>query len=262
MVYRYLIHIIRSQTMKVRELACKRCWRMKIKNRYLRKLITLSTIIIMQLLIFVLPVQAANRNDFLFNLKDTFNSPISDKFSLNASIAIIISLVLLGLFFFYNTSEKNVRRTSRKLGRVKKSKQMLTSPQITSGMQRRNWFRLTTRAEFKWLPVDQTAQVRINRYKSDALHDISGGGMCFSTNEKLKSGDQIRILLYTGATEPLFLNGRVIRVNADNANDKISVEFVGIRDGQRDKIVAWILARQRLAIHGEKPEKYKLGNDD
>lgn len=227
---------------------------------FVRNLITIF--LPLQALIFVLPARAANRNDVLFNLKDSFNSPVTDKFSVSSVIVMLASAVLLGAFFYYYTTEKNVRRTSRKLDQVKKHKQMLTSKQKTSVKQNRNWFRLTTRAEFKWIPIEQASQVRINRYKTDRLIDVSGGGMCFSTKEKLKSGDQIRILLSTGADEPLFLNGRVVRVSSDNAANKISVEFVGIRDGQRDKIVAWILARQRLAIHGEKPEKYKLGNDE
>lgn len=233
---------------------------MPIKSVFVRVLTTVF--LTLQTLIIVLPAQAANRNDFLFNLKDTFNSPVTDKFSLSSVIMIIALAVLLGSFFYCYSTEKNVQRISRKLEKVKKRQQMLTSKQILSGKQKRNWFRLTTRAEFKWIPAEKASQVRSNRYKSDRLIDISGGGICFSTTEKLKSGDQIKLLLSTGTGEPLFLNGLVIRVSADDDINKVSVEFVGIRDGQRDKIVAWILARQRLIIHGEKPEKNKLGSDE
>ena len=216
----------------------------------------------LQTLIFVLPAQAANRNDFLFNLKDTFNSPASQKFSVNGVVVTLACAVLLGLFFYYYSTEKNVQRTSRNLNREKIRQQITSSKQIGSSQHERNWFRLKTKAEFRWIPADQAARVRTNKYKSDHLIDISGGGMCFSTAEKLKSGDRIKILLSTGAGEPLFLDGEVGRVGEDNAIYKVSVEFVGIRDGHRDRIVTWILNRQRLAIQGEKPEKFKLGNDE
>ena len=233
---------------------------MKMKTICLRSLI--AVLWSLQTLIFVLPAQAANRNDFLFNLKKTFNSPISQKFSINGVVVTLVSVVLLGLFFYYYSTEQNVRRTSRKLSREKIRKQITSRKQIASSQQNRNWFRLKTRAEFSWIPADQVSRVRMNRYKSDRLIDISGGGMCFSTNEQLNSGNEIRLILSTGKGEPLLLNARVIRVSENNAIHNVSVEFIDIRDGQRDRIVAWIIARQRLAIHGEKPEKYKLGNDE
>lgn len=210
----------------------------------------------MQIMIFVSPVLAANRNDFLFNLKDTFNSPLASKFSLSSIVVTLALVVLLVLFFHYYSTEQNVRRTARDLKREKNHQP------IASNQPNRKWFRLKTRVEFKWLPIDQVPKVRINRYKTDRLIDISGGGMCFATKEKLNYGDQINIILSTGEGEPLVMNGQVNRIGEDNASYTVSVEFIDIRDGQRDRIVAWILNRQRLEIHGEKPEENKLGSND
>jgi len=224
-----------------------------MKKLYLRGLI--AVLWSLQTLLLVGPVQAANRNDFLFNLKDTFNSPASQKFSVNSFIVTLVFVLLLGLFFYYNSREQNVRRTSRKLNREKVRRQMNSNQQLASNQHDRKWFRIKTRAEFRWILADQAAKVKMNRYKIDHLIDISGGGMCFSTAEKLKLGDEIRIILSTGKGEPLLLNGKVTRVSENNADYNISVEFVGIRDGHRDRIVAWIIAGQRSAIHEQKPEK-------
>lgn len=231
---------------------------MKMKKCYLLKRIIMLTVI--QILVFVLPLQAANRNDFLFNLKDTFNNSVVDKFSVNTSIAIIICTALLGLFLFYNSREKNIRRSARKLRQIKEHRQMLVSKQAAG--QRRKWFRLATRAEFKWMPVDQLSQARHNRYTVDRLIDISGGGICFSTDKILKPGNQIKIIISTGQGDPINMNGQVIRVSRDNDSYKVAVEFIDIRAGQQDRIVTWILARQRKAIHEKKPAKNKLGNHD
>jgi len=231
---------------------------MKMKKYYLRKRIIILTAIL--IFVFVVPAQAANRNDFLFNLKDTFNNSIGDKFSVNTSITIIICAALLGLFLFYNSREKNIRRSARKLRQIKEHRQMLMSKQASS--QKRKWFRLATRAEFKWMPVDQDSQARHNRYTVDRLIDISGGGICFSTDKRLNPGNQIKITISTGQGDPIYLNGQVTRVSRDNGSYKVAVEFIDIRAGQQDRIITWILARQRKAIHEEKPEKNKLSNHD
>lgn len=211
----------------------------------------------------VLPAQAANRNDFLYNLRDTFNSPASERFGLNAILGSLVILGLLVLFFYAFSSQQNVRRASRKLKRAKR-RQLKKASQRTNGLpqQQRNWYRLATRAEFRWIPAEQALKVRTNRYKVDHLLDISGGGISFTTTENLKPEDRIRILLYPGSSEPMFLDGKVIRVVSGDGTHKVSVEFLGIRDGQRDKIIAWIMSRQRLTIHGEKPEKTRLGQDE
>lgn len=233
---------------------------MKMKSIALRRLA--AVLCILQTFFFVLPVRAANRNDFLFDLKDTFNSPVSHKVSTNEVIITMASIALIILFFIAFSSEQNKRRSTRKLSQYKKRMQKKASRQPGMGQQNRNWFRLATKTEFRWIPAAQASRVRINRYKLDHLVDISGGGMCFTTRESLQNGDHIKILLATGSGDPLYLDGRVVRVVFSDDMYRISVEFDGIRDGQRDRIVAWIMERQRMILHGEKPEKKRLGTDE
>lgn len=232
---------------------------MEIKPSALLKILAIVTSL--QTLVFVLPAQATNRNDVLFDLKDAFNQPISDKFSFSGLIITLVLVLLLLLFFRAYSNEKNGRRKSFGLNQNKRLAEKRINNQSASVPQQRNWFRLATRAEFKWIYAEQALRVRANRYKVDRLIDVSGGGICFSTAEYLKSGDRIKILLNTGKGEPIFLDGSVIRVAEGDGKRKVSVEFTGIRDGQRDKIIAWITDRQRLTLHGEKPEKTRLGQD-
>lgn len=233
---------------------------MKMKSIALRRLgLAICT---MQMFVFVLPARAANRNDFLFNLKDTFNSPASKNISSTEMIISMAFIVLIILFFIAFSTEQNKRRSTRKLNQYKRQMQKKASRQPAAGQQNRSWFRLATRTEFRWIPVEQASRVRINRYKVDHLVNISGGGMCFTSKESLETGDHIKILLSTGEGDPLYLDGRVVRVVFGDEMYRISVEFDSIRDGQRDRIVAWIMERQRMIIHGEKPEKKRLGSDD
>lgn len=216
----------------------------------------------LQTFFFVMPAQAATRNDFLFNLKDTFNSSPSSHISTTELITTMVFIVLIILFFFSFSSEQNKRRSTRKLIQYKKRMQRQASRQPGTGQQKRSWFRLATKTEFRWIPAEQASRVKTNRYKLDHLVDISGGGMCFTTKDLLQIGNHIKILLSTGQGDPLFLDGKVIRVVSGDDMYRVSVEFVGIRDGQRDRIVSWITESQRMIIHGEKPEKKRLGSDD
>jgi len=216
----------------------------------------------LQTFVFTMPARAANRNDFLFNLRDTFNSHPSRNISTSELIISLTFLALIVVFFIAFSSEQNKRRSTRKLSQYKKRMQKQAGRQPGAGQQNRSWFRLKTKAEFRWIPAEQASKVRINRYKLDHLVDVSGGGMCFTTRELLQNGDHIKILLSTGSGDPLYLDGKINRVALYEDMYQVSVEFVGIRDGQRDRIVAWVTESQRMIIHGDKPEKKRLGSDD
>lgn len=214
----------------------------------------------LQTFVFTVPVQAANRNDFLFNLKDTFNSPPARNISTSELIISMTFIMLIVLFFFAFSSEQNKRRSTRKLIQYKKRMQKQASRQSGAGQQKRSWFRLKTKAEFRWIPAEQASRVRINRYKLDHMVDVSGGGMCFTTRELLQTGDHIKILLSTGSGDPLYLDGKVNRFALNKDMYQVSVEFVGIRNWQRDRIVAWVTESQRQILHGDKPDKKRLGS--
>lgn len=221
---------------------------MKKSSILSKVIITLTSVL--QLIIFVIPVQAANRNDALSNMKKTFNSPVSE----NNSIAVIIFIIVVcaGViwFFYYNSSqEKKAQLNSH---RQYQEKKRTMKP---SGQQKRNWFRLKTRGELMWIPAEQAIIAKNFKYKTDHLLDVSGGGLCFTTAEPINQDDEIRLILTLGEGNPITLGGQVIRVAEKDGINTVSVEYIGIRDGQRDRIVSWILKNQRSNMQNEKPSK-------
>ena len=198
------------------------------------------------LFIFTLPAQAANRNDLLFNLKDTFNNPISDKISMATIIVILVLCALLLVAISFDSArKKNALQASRELHLQR------VGSEKSSNQQKRNWFRLRTNAEFEWLPNDKNLIESSKKYNIDHLIDLSGGGLSFETNKAINPGDEIVLLLSIGERTPLSLIGQVVRVEGE-ATRTVSIKFIGIRDGQRDRIVSWILNNQRNVIQEEK----------
>ncbi len=200
----------------------------------------LSALWLLQIFIFVIPAQAATRNDFLFNLKDTFNSPVSDKYSISTIIILLVVCALVIWAFRYSSSrEENALRSSHK------DYQEKVRSQKSSNHQQRNWFRYKTTAEFKWIPAEKASNVKESRYNNDRLLDVSGGGLSFTTAESIKNGDEIKAIIFLDEGKPLPLNAQVVRVTENEGTNSVSTQFIGLRDGQRDRIVAWILKTQR-----------------
>ncbi|MEN6327471.1 MAG: PilZ domain-containing protein [Syntrophomonas sp.] len=194
------------------------------------------------------PGQAANRNDALFDLKDTFNSPIADKVSGLTLVLIVITCIAIVMIFRYNFSrDEKVQRAAREMYREKQRSQ--------SAGQKRNWFRLKTDAEFKWIAAHLADSARESQYNIDQLIDISGGGLSFSTFELLNPADEINMILPTGGSNPLSIDGRVIRAVPSDDSFHVSIQYIGLLDGQRDKLVAWIQKNQRNAMFVEKQEE-------
>lgn len=203
----------------------------------------LSTVALglMHSFIFVSPAWGYTRNDVLFDLKDTFNSPGSSKIT---AAGIIFILLVCALVFwatkFDSSRNQKALRASREtyFDRLRNRR----------SNQKRNWFRLKTDAEFLWISVDQVGK---GNYNKDKLIDISGGGLSYSTDKPINYGDEIRLLLALGDRTPMPLNGRVLRIRQNQSINTVSVQFIGIRDGQRDRIISWITNKERNAIQEE-----------
>ncbi|MDD3023843.1 MAG: PilZ domain-containing protein [Syntrophomonadaceae bacterium] len=216
-----------------------------IIKRFTVTKVLINLLVFLSTLVFVLPVKAANRNDFLFNLKDTFNSPVTAKASWASIILIVlITVIIIMIFRYYFLREEKAQRAALESYREKHRSQ--------SSDQKRNWFRLKTDAEFKWIPAHEADTAKENQYITDQLMDISGGGLSFSTTEIINAHDEINILLPVGESKPLCLDGKIIRVVQSEDAFNVFVQFIGLMDGHRDKVVAWIQKNQRDAMYIEK----------
>ncbi|PKM78336.1 MAG: hypothetical protein CVU90_02210 [Firmicutes bacterium HGW-Firmicutes-15] len=172
---------------------------------------------------------------------------------------IVASVGAVLVFRWYGAREEEAQRNSYKLYKERQAKVARSSP---GQKHDRKWFRLRTKEEFQWILNAQAEKSKEKDYKRDHLVDISGDGLCFTTAETLNTNDEILFFLNTGEGKTLSVTGRAVRIveetNPDNIMYNISVKFGNLLPGERDRIVAWILKRQRDAIHGENPENVSL----
>lgn len=215
----------------------------------MRRKIGFIFFLLLQMLIFVLPCQAeVTWHDVSRSINSSFSG--DQVFSMKNAIALLVILVFILVAAIFH------------LFRPRKEKEKKDYNQISwrplNQQQKRKWFRLPTSAEFEWIPADNAFIVKKNQYKKDRLVDISGGGLCFTTAEKLNSGDQIILLLDTGGGKTLTLNGEVVRIeeeiDQDKAINKVSVQFGNLLSGERDRIVSFIMNRQRDTIQKKKED--------
>jgi len=163
-------------------------------------------------------------------------------------IIVVITIIALIVFFaWYADQEKKAQRRSYELYQERKK---MASSASSGAQQDRKWFRLRTKAPFRWITSEELAKkVKEKNYHQDHLVDISGDGLCFSTALSLNIDDDLRFFLDGGDGELLSMNGHVVRIVDKTEDDKpmfdISVKFNYLLPGERDKIVAWILQRQR-----------------
>ncbi len=228
---------------------------MKRANSLIKML--LSIFVFLQTLLLVLPAQAANRNDFLFDLKGTLNDPVSSKIGFTTILFLLIGAAIIWAIKYNSAREQEVQRSHHEMYQKK------VHSQPVSDSQKRSWFRLKTTAEFKWIPAELAPNVKVSKYRTDYLIDVSGGGLSFTTAQEIKAGDDIKLILNLGEDNPLPLDAQVIRVlDNDEGSQSVSTKFVGLRDGQRDRIIAWILKNQRATNYNPRFEDKNLHPDN
>lgn len=212
-----------------------------------RLILLLFGLVPLQSFFLAAPLQAATRNDVLFDLKNSFNAPVSGRSNITAIIiAILLCVIVIWAIYHYSLKEKEAQRKSHVLRQEKMRLQRSLSP------QKRNWYRIKTRGDFRWIQSELAPKIRESKYKNDQLIDVSGGGLCFSTAEPVALGSDIRFILSLGEDNSITLNGKVVRVVEQDGMNQVSLEYTGIREGQRDRIVAWISRSQRSNLQKEK----------
>ncbi|MEN6347887.1 MAG: PilZ domain-containing protein [Syntrophomonas sp.] len=208
--------------------------------------------LLLQLFVFPLPGYASvtSWDQFSDSMNYSFSGQRSNMLAL---IFLVMGFVILFVIIrvYFNREEK-AERLSRKAYREKREAQ-----EKQPGQQRK-WFRLKTSAEFRWIPTTMGDRVAENKFINDRMVDISGGGLCFATAELLNPGDEIEFILNTGEGKPMRLYGivaRIIEQEEDELVNHVSIQFAGLRNGERDRIVSWIMRRQRDGIHEEDEEE-------
>lgn len=79
------------------------------------------------------------------------------------------------------------------------------------------------------------------------VHDISGAGLRFSAGQRFELGQGVEIVVVLGG-QPQCMTGTtgvIIREEEHHGQKVWAVEFKDIRDSEREKIIAYVVAQQR-----------------
>lgn len=209
-----------------------------------KRFVPVIAVLLLQMFLGALPVRAETGwNKVSGSISNSLGG--NDVFSIKNILALFLMILIFSLAYqIFKMSWKREEKRSNERRRQRVNLRPL-APQ-----QKRYWFRVQTNSEFEWVTAEEAAKARRIRYKKDRLVDISGGGLCFITSEKLNTGDDINLLLDTGGGKtPLYLGGHVVRVEElkgrDIAVNKVSVQFGELLEGERDRIITHIMNRQR-----------------
>ncbi|NLK51760.1 MAG: hypothetical protein GX295_04855 [Syntrophomonadaceae bacterium] len=121
--------------------------------------------------------------------------------------------------------------------------------------QRRSWVRveITLPIHFRpWKAVRGNDEAEEVPYIEAETIDLSGGGILFTTNEKLQEGDYLDLLIDLPEIGPFKMKVRISRIQPAPPTAKksymVGVEFLNMREAKRDRIVKVVFDRQRELI--------------
>ena len=208
-----------------------------------KKYVPVIAVLLLQMFLGVLPVQAETGwNEVSGSISNSLSG--NEVFSIKNILALLLMILI---FFLAYQLFKMFWKREEKRSYERRRQRVYLRP--LAPQQKRYWFRLQTNSEFEWVTAEEASKARRIRYKKDRLVDISGGGLCFITSEKLNPGDDIKLLLDIGGGKPLYLDGHVVRVDEltgrDKTVNKVSVQFGELLEGERDRIITHIMNRQR-----------------
>jgi c-di-GMP-binding flagellar brake protein YcgR len=122
---------------------------------------------------------------------------------------------------------------------------------LTKGepIQNRKFFRFECNLPFKYNMIDEDdapgteAEVHMG-----TIRDLSGGGLCFQTNESIKVNQKIRCMMELGQ-DLLIIIGTVLRKSTPKNNPDTKFEYniiyTGITESDKERVVKFIFREQR-----------------
>lgn len=217
--------------------------------------LSIAVFLLLQMFIFVLPVQAeVTYHDVSSSITDAFSGKqmFSSK-NIIGTIVTILFFALVILIFRMSWQRQEKELSQKQHNRIKL--------RPLDRQQKRKWYRLRTNMEFKWIPASEAYK---NKYNNDRLADISGGGLCFETAKELNTGDKIKLLLDLGGGKTLSTQGRVLRIEKETGQEnkmyKVSIQFEGLSNRERDRVISFIMKRQIHSIQSKKQEDTPLSS--
>lgn len=126
---------------------------------------------------------------------------------------------------------------------------VLRKPEILREVQRRNWVRVSATLHLRYCLQSEEKFKIIN---IATTVDISGGGLCFLTNDPIEAGQILEMEINLPDRDPVFCQVKVVRLQQPDGKKltttKVFSSYLDITEAQRDRIISYVLEKQRELI--------------
>lgn len=139
---------------------------------------------------------------------------------------------------------------SEVLGRVRENIPVLEikAPSYLTRFELRKYFRVETRLKIKIKTIDYVINdgnpEMIKKDYEAIVRDISGGGVRLTTDAKLESGQALELDMSEAIGTKFDIVSRVVHLYNNDDNSEAGIEFVSIKETDRDKIIKYVFQRQ------------------
>lgn len=127
---------------------------------------------------------------------------------------------------------------------------VISRPEMAVKRQRRSWVRVPVCLDFHYARPPRKPYQEPDYREAQTL-DLSAGGLRFNSQQKFRHGEELRLRLNlpSGLLE---LKAKVVRVdetfNSERRCYQVGLEFIDIKERQRDRIMRFAFEQQRQLI--------------
>ncbi len=158
-------------------------------------------------------------------------------------LVLILCLIIIYIVR-YETIKANIKR---RIAYQETRKRLLKKRSHSQDSNKRDWYRIETEIPLKWYPLPIPSHIQAKNFYDATAVDISGGGLLFYTHEIAALNEEILLLLNLDDMD-LQLSAQTLRVQSEEKDGEkyylTGVKFTNIREGQRNRIISWILKSQ------------------
>jgi len=125
---------------------------------------------------------------------------------------------------------------------------VIRKPETLREIQRRHWVRVPANLALRYCLESKEKFKPINLATS---LNISGGGICFTTSEPLEMEQILEMEINMPDRDPVICHIKVLRLTESETKQnskKIFAKYIDITEPQRDRIVSFVLEKQRELI--------------
>ncbi|MBZ4672677.1 flagellar brake domain-containing protein [Deferribacterales bacterium Es71-Z0220] len=139
---------------------------------------------------------------------------------------------------------------SEVIGRTRENIPLLeiVYPEFLRRQELRRFFRVEARLKIKFRTIDYIekdgAPEMIKKEYDGIIKDISGGGIRLTSDIQLEQGQAIELDMSEAIGTKFDIIARVVHIYNNDDKSEVGVEFITIKETDRDKIIKYVFQRQ------------------